>query len=167
MKLISVIGYSGSGKTHFISSAIKKLKSELNLTILVIKNVDTHNIDTEGKDSFEFSKAGADFSIIKNKYHEVAVFFKKELDFDELIDWISKFSENIDLVFIEGFRGLEVPEILCVENIGDINPQLNLNIKMISGIISTKTEKDTNVEDIPIINIEKQFQRFLEIFDIR
>lgn len=167
MKLISIIGYSGSGKTHLITSTIKKLKSELKLNILVIKNVDTHQIDKEGKDSFEFSKAGADFSLIKNKYHEIAIFFKMDLNFNELIDWISKFSDNIDIVFIEGFRDLEVPEILCVENFEDISPQLNLNVKMISGIISTKTKKNTSVKDIPIINIEEQFQRFLEIFNIR
>jgi molybdopterin-guanine dinucleotide biosynthesis protein MobB len=79
MKLINVIGYSGSGKTHLIANAIKKLKSELELTIIVIKNIHTHKIDTEGKNSFEFTHAGTDFSIIKNKYNEVAIFFKKKL----------------------------------------------------------------------------------------
>jgi molybdopterin-guanine dinucleotide biosynthesis protein len=80
---------------------------------------------------------------------------------------MSRLSDKIDLAFVEGFRGLDVPEILCVENLGDIPSQLNLNIKMISGVISTKIEKINSVKDIPIINIEKQFQRFLEIFDIR
>ena len=49
MKLINVIGYSGSGKTHLIAYAIKKLKSDLDLAITVIKNVHTHKIDIEGK----------------------------------------------------------------------------------------------------------------------
>ena len=39
MIIISVIGYSGSGKTHFIQKAIRRLKSELNFEVVVIKNI--------------------------------------------------------------------------------------------------------------------------------
>ena len=167
MKLINVIGYSGSGKTHLIAHAIKKLKTELDLTITVIKNVHTHKIDTEGKDSFEFSDAGADFSIIKNKYNEVAIFFKKDLSLDRIIDLIIKLSDHVDLVFVEGFRDLKVPTILCVENLEDIEAQLNPNIKMISGLVSTKNHKKTRGQDLPIINMQTEFDQFLEIFGIR
>jgi molybdopterin-guanine dinucleotide biosynthesis protein B len=167
MKLINVIGYSGSGKTHLIAHAIKKLKSELDLTIIVIKNVHTHKIDTEGKDSFKFSDAGADFSVIRNKYNEVAIFFKKDLHVDRIIELVMKLSDHIDLVFAEGFRDLKVPTILCVKNLEDINTQLNPNIKMISGLVSTKGRRKTDIQDLPIVNIKTEFDQFLEIFDIR
>jgi len=167
MKLISIIGYSGSGKTHFITNVIKRLKSEMDLTIIVIKNVHVHEIDTEGKDSFEFSNAGADFSIIRNKYHDNAVFFKKEISFEELLDWILNLSKNINLVFIEGFRDLKVPSVLCAENIKDVEAQLNPNVKIISGLVSTKLERKSKVQDLPIINIQNEFHRFLEIFGIK
>lgn len=166
MKLLSLIGYSGSGKTHFITTAIKQLKVEFNFSIIVIKNVHNHNVDSQGKDSFEFSNAGADFSIIKNKDDDIAVFFKQDLSFDTIIDWISKLSEDIDLVFIEGFRDLKIPSILCAENFEDIEPQLNPNIKMISGLISIKTKRIKKIQGIPIIDIKNEFNKFLEIFGI-
>ena len=56
MIIISVIGYSGSGKTHFIQKAIKRLKTEFNFEVVVIKNVHQHKIDEEGKDSYKFSE---------------------------------------------------------------------------------------------------------------
>lgn len=167
MKLINVIGYSGSGKTYLITNAIKKLKSELDIAIIVIKNVHTHKIDIEGKDSFEFSKIGADFSIIRNKYNEVAIFFKKDLSLDRIINLVTRLSDQIDLAFVEGFRDLKAPTILCVKNLEDINAQLNPNIKMISGLISTKNQRKTVVNDLPIINIQTEFDQFLEIFSIR
>ncbi len=167
MKIISLIGYSGSGKTHFIVKAIEMLKSEFNLNIIVIKNVHTHKLDIEGKDSYEFSKAGADFSIIKNKYNKLAVFFKKELEVNDIIDWILKLSNDIDLAFIEGFREEKYPGILCAKNIEDVIPQLNPNIKMISGLISVDNNTIKSEEGVPIINIEKNFHTFLEIFNIK
>jgi len=167
MKIISLIGYSGSGKTHFITNVIKRLKSELDLSIIVIKNVHTHHIDAQGKDSSEFSHAGADFSIIKNKYNEIGIFFKKDLSLDTILDWILKLSEKVDLAFIEGFRDLNLPGILCAKNVEDIEHQLNPNIKMISGLISTKRERLNKLHNLPIVNIENEFHRFLEIFDIQ
>ena len=120
----------------------------------------------KGKDSFEFSKAGADFSIIRNKYNEVAIFFKKDLSLDRIIDLVMKLSDQIDLVFIEGFRDLKVPTILCVKNLEDIDAQLNPNIKMISGLVSTKNQRKSKVSDLPIINIQTEFDQFLKIFSI-
>jgi molybdopterin-guanine dinucleotide biosynthesis protein B len=167
MKFISLIGYSGSGKTHFITTAINRLKLSLDLSIIVIKDVHIHSVDTPGKDSFEFSNAGADFSIIKNKDDEIAIFFKKDIPLEKIIDWISKLLDDIDLVFFEGFRGLKVPGVLCAKNFEEIESQLNSNIKMISGLISNKIERETVVKKIPIINIESEFERFLEIFAIQ
>lgn len=166
MKLISLIGYSGSGKTHFITTAIKRLKEELNLSIIVFKNVHNHNVDLHGKDSSEFSKAGADFSIIKNKYNNIAIFFKRDLSIEKLMDWILKLSENVDLVFLEGFRDLKVPGILCAKDFKEIEHQLNPNIKMISGLFSNKSERMKKIQGIPIIDIKNEFHRFLEIFGI-
>ncbi|MHA1487245.1 MAG: molybdopterin-guanine dinucleotide biosynthesis protein B, partial [Promethearchaeota archaeon] len=53
MNVISVIGYSGSGKTHIIEFLIKKFKIELDLEVSVIKYIHEHRIDEEGKDSFK------------------------------------------------------------------------------------------------------------------
>ncbi|GAH53371.1 unnamed protein product, partial [marine sediment metagenome] len=57
MKIISVIGYSGSGKTYIIEKIIRKLKFELDIEVDVIKYIHEHRVDEKGKDSFRFSES--------------------------------------------------------------------------------------------------------------
>jgi hypothetical protein len=66
----------------------------------------------------------------------------------------------------EGFRNLNHPTLLCVKRIEDIEPQLNDNIKMISGLICSDEKHYEISSDLPILDIEKNFQKFLEIFNI-
>lgn len=166
MKIISLIGYSGSGKTHFIVNATRRLKNQLNYNIAVIKNVHKHQIDEKGKDSHKFSEAGASYSVIKNIYNEIGIFFKREFDIQELINWLLKGPIKIDLLFIEGFRNLTYPTILCVKELTDIKSQLTKEVKLISGKVNSKNVNNFSEIDIPIINLEKEFHTFLNVFHI-
>ena len=152
MKIISVIGYSGSGKTYFIQKAIRKLKTELNFEVVVIKNIHQHQIDEEGKDSYIFAEAGAVLSIIKNKFDENAIFIKKKIDIEELIKWIIKGPFKVDIIFTEGFRDLLYPTILCVKELSEIKPQLNENVKIISGLITTSKLSQKSEIKLPIVD---------------
>ena len=167
MIIISVIGYSGSGKTHFIQKAIKRLKTELNFEVVVIKNVHQHKIDEEGKDSYKFSEAGAVYSIIKNKFNENAIFLKKKINIEELIRWIIKGPFKVEIIFIEGFRNLSYPTILCIKELSEIKPQLNDNVKAISGLITTSKLSQKSEIKLPIVDAEQNFESFLKIFDIK
>jgi len=167
MIIISVIGYSGRGKTHFIQKTIIRLKTELNFEVVVIKNIHQHQIDEEGKDSHIFTEAGAVYSIIKNKFNENAIFFKKKINIEELIRWIIKGPFKVDLIFIEGFRNLSYPTILCVKELSEIKPQLNENVKVISGLITTsKLSQKSNIK-LPIVDAKENFESFLKIFEIK
>jgi len=160
------MGYSGSGKTYFIEKVTNRLKFELNLEVAVIKYIHEHRIDEEGKDSFRFSKSGAVFSIIKNTFGESAIFLKNEIKLDELILWLDKSPFKLDVIFFESFRNLPYPTILCAENLDDIDSQLNKNVKMISGLITTLDFAQNKENDIAIIDIEKNFKEFCNIFEL-
>ena len=164
--IIGVIGQSGSGKTMLIAHAIKLLKLYLNYEVAIIKNIHEHQIDEEGKDSYVFSEAGATYSITKNIYNETVIFSKKELNIEMIIDWLLKGPFKIDLVFTEGFRSLEVPTIICLKELKELKPQYNENIMMISGLICSKNRDETNEFNLPIIDIETDFDEFLKIFKI-
>ena len=165
--IISVIGQSGSGKTMLIAHAIKLLKLYLNYEVAVIKNIHEHQIDEEGKDSYVFSEAGAIYSITKNINNETVIFSKKELNIEKIIEWLLKGPFRIDLVFTEGFRSLEVPTIICLKELKELKPQYNDNIKMISGLICTKNRDETNEFNLPIIDIQTDFDEFVKIFKIK
>ena len=168
MRFIDVIGYSGSGKTYFIMKIIELLRFQLGFNIAVMKNVKQHQIDEEGKDSNIFTKSGANYSIIQNEKHEMAIFLKaEEITFDKLIKWLEQGPYKIDIVISEGFRNLNHPTVLCVSNRDEIKPQMTNNIKMISGIICTKSKVEDIPSNIPLINIDKEFEIFLKIFKIR
>ena len=167
MIIISVIGYSGSGKTHFIQKMIRRLKTELNFEVVVIKNIHQHQIDEEGKDSYIFTEAGAVYSIIKNKLDENAIFLKKKINIEELIRWVIKGPFKVDIIFTEGFRNLAYPTVLCVKELSEIKPQLNENVKAISGLIATSKLNQKSESKLPIVDAEEKFESFLKIFEIK
>jgi len=166
VKIISVIGYSGSGKTHVIENLIRKLKFELNLEVGVIKYIHEHQLDEEGKDSFRFSQSGAVFSIIKNRFDESAIFIKKEVILDDLIQWLDDSPFKLDMIIFESFRNLPYPTILCVEDLNHIGSQLNENVKIISGIIITSDFTQDKGLNLPIVDVEKDFKEFCKIFGL-
>jgi len=164
MKIINVIGFSGTGKTHLITRAIQRFKNEFDMESAVIKNIHEHQIDKEGKDSYIYTKEGANYAITKNIYDETTIFLKKEVSIIELIEWLKKGPFKIDIIFTEGFRDLNVPTILCLKKWEEIDEQELKNVKMISGIISLESERKS-INEIPIVNVNKNFQRFKDLFD--
>ncbi|MBD3341836.1 MAG: hypothetical protein GF353_22215 [Candidatus Lokiarchaeota archaeon] len=168
MKVINLIGYSGSGKTFFVVEAIKGLRERYTLNCAVIKNIHEHQIDEEGKDSYLYSQAGANYSITKNIYDETTIFLKKKISIPKIIKWLSQSPLPVDLVFTEGFRSVDYPTILCAKKVEDIKNQMNDNVRMIAGMIALKKYDEINLNiPIPIVNIKEQFEIFLEIFEIK
>ena len=166
MNVISVIGYSGSGKTLIIEFLIKKFKIELDLEVSVIKYIHEHRIDEEGKDSFKFSEAGAVFSVIKNKFNQNAIYLNRQISLDALINWLNENPYKVDLIMIEGFRNVSYPTILCVKELQDVDAQLNKNVKLISGLITQNKVSEEREDQIPIFSIQQNFERFTKIFNI-
>ncbi len=166
MNVISVIGYSGSGKTLIIEFLIKKFKIELDLEVSVIKYIHEHRIDEEGKDSFKFSEAGAVFSVIKNKFNQNAIYLNRQISLDALINWLNENPYKVDLIIIEGFRNVSYPTILCVKELQDVDAQLNKNVKLISGLITQNKVSEEREDQIPIFSIQQNFERFTKMFNI-
>lgn len=165
--IISVIGYSGSGKTNFITTATELFKKKLNYNVAVIKNVKHHPVDKKGKDSYKFTEAGATYSVIQNDNYETAIFFKKEeFKLEELLKWLKNGPFKLNIVFTEGFRNLNNPTVLCISNLNEIEEQLTKEVKMVSGVICFNDLNNKNISDLPIVDIKSQFSRFLEIFNI-
>lgn len=161
------MGYSGSGKTLFITSAIKLLRKKLNYNVSVIKNVKHHPVDKKGKDSYRFTEAGAIFSVIQNDINETAIFIKiEEGNLEGLLKWLKYGPFKLDLMFTEGFRKLNNPTVLCISDLNEIKEQLTENVKMISGVICSEEITKKSVFNIPIIDIDTHFSKFLNLFNI-
>ena len=109
MNTIPIIGfsaYSGTGKTTLIEQIVRVLKSQ-GYRIAVIKH-DAHQfeIDQEGKDSWRFSRAGADMTIISSQ-DKTAMIEQREINFTDLIAMI----HDVDLILVEGYKQERIPRI--------------------------------------------------------
>lgn len=109
MSQIPIVGfaaYSGSGKTTLIEKLIIVLK-ENGLRVAVIKHdCHTFEIDYEGKDSWRFTNAGADITIISSD-DKIAYVRRGCLEFDKLIDLI----HDVDIILVEGYKNSNIPQI--------------------------------------------------------
>ena len=148
--IVKFIGYSGSGKTTLIEKIVKKLSSE-GIKVATIKH-DVHglDIDKEGKDSYRYSKAGANISIVSSP--ELTVYkYHKELSLNDIISKI----DDVDLIIIEGYSSdINIPTI-CVGRLDTNKGFKGINTdgsfdKNIIALVSDYTDKEVN--DIMKIN---------------
>ena len=107
--MISIVATkSNTGKTTLIETLITIFK-ERGYSIGVLKH-DAHKfeIDKEGKDSYRFTKAGADKMIISSKEKLAMVETIKE---EKTVEDILNMFGEIDLIIIEGFKNNKYPKI--------------------------------------------------------
>ncbi len=108
-KIISITGYSNSGKTSLIKKIIKKLSAEGYKVGTVKVSSSEIDLNSEGKDTYEFGISGAMKSIFMNKKF-VAIFINEKTNFRDLTPMLS----NMDYVLVEG--NLDEPIIkLCLD----------------------------------------------------
>ena len=104
--VIAFSAWSGTGKTTIIEQVIARLK-QLGFRVAVIKH-DAHDfeIDKEGKDSWRFSKAGADITVI-NSTNKTALIEQRSLAMSDIISLI----HDVDLILVEGYNNENLPKI--------------------------------------------------------
>ena len=104
--VIAFAAYSGTGKTTLIEKLVAALKGK-GLRLAVIKH-DGHKfeIDHEGKDSWRFSHAGADITIISSS-EKMAYIEQRELSLRQQIEMV----HDVDLILVEGYKNADLPQI--------------------------------------------------------
>ena len=104
--VIAFAAYSGTGKTTLIEKLIRELKSR-GLRLAVIKH-DGHKfeIDHEGKDSWRFTQAGADITMISSA-EKTAYIEQGNLSLEQLLDMV----HDVDLILVEGYKNKDLPQI--------------------------------------------------------
>ncbi len=111
--MISVIGYSDSGKTTLIEKLVPALK-KMGFRVGAIKHsVHQSRFDVKGKDSWRFYEAGAD-AVVVSSADNIAVFKRKEENsgekYSELPELMTYFND-MDIVIAEGYKKGNHPKI--------------------------------------------------------
>lgn len=102
--VITVTGWSGSGKTTFFTEVVSIL-SGWGLSVAVIKHHGhaPEGVDQKGKDSWRYEQAGAN-PVILSSASQYAVFVStptREASLEELLGLVA---DTVDLVLVEGFH---------------------------------------------------------------
>jgi molybdopterin-guanine dinucleotide biosynthesis protein B len=112
--IISIVGNQNAGKTTLIRTLIPELKKRGHRVGTLKYNIKEFKIDHEGKDTYKYYHSGAD-SIALTSQDEIAV-IKKVTDPPGISEIIAKFLNDVNIVFVEGYRGEDYPRIKIVDS---------------------------------------------------
>ncbi|MEE9316052.1 MAG: molybdopterin-guanine dinucleotide biosynthesis protein MobB [bacterium] len=111
MKVIGIIGYKGSGKTHLGINLSEELKRR-GYTVAIVKHVQG-SLDPPHKDTSLYR--GHCDQLIAISEEGVTEFFKGKLNFEQALD-----SLDADFIIVEGFKEKKnFPKIVCLREKGE------------------------------------------------
>ena len=145
---VSIVGWSGSGKTLFIVDLIENLVKKGYKIATLKHNAYKFQMDKPGKDSYRHKEAGAKTVIISSK-EKIAVIKEVEEE-QKVVDLINKFvDDSYDLAIVEGFKSGDLPKI----EIYRPNLQKGMitnNKNLIKRIVNDTTEEEllSKVEEV-------------------
>ena len=109
MKIFSITGWSGSGKTMLITRLIEGFKAKKRRVIAIKNAPDSYTLQPEAKDTAQFLRAGADevFLIAKNELLRMTPLN----DPRELLQELETHLQKDDIVLMEGLYQPGIPVI--------------------------------------------------------
>jgi molybdopterin-guanine dinucleotide biosynthesis protein B len=107
---IAFSGPSNSGKTTLIVKVAEALKEKYSLAIVKHDPSDKAIFDKEGKDSWKFSKTGAE--VVVASPTRTTFLSQKQKDIDEIIEMLGDF----DILLVEGLKTLPLPRLSVFRN---------------------------------------------------
>ncbi len=106
--VISVVGFSGAGKTTVLEKLIPQL-TRMGLKVGTIKH-DVHGfeIDRPGKDSQRHKQAGAVTTLLSSPYQVAMV---TDADHDHDLEQLAPLLSHVDIILTEGYMREERPKL--------------------------------------------------------
>jgi len=126
--VVSVIGYSGSGKTSLLVELIPILKARGYRLAVVKHHSHSFEIDQPGKDSWRLASAGSDIAVLSSA-ERLALIEKPEHE-RSLEEIVAMVADRVDLVLTEGYKGA------ATEKIAVLRKQDTELLQKISGVIA-------------------------------
>ncbi len=154
-----VAAQSDTGKTTVIEKLLPELKARGFRVAALKGNLHHHDLDLPGKDSWRFSKAGAEiagFTTADNSF-----FLHGKAINGNGTDAVAAFLQDLDLILIEGDKKSSNPKIEIVRS--DLNPT-PLSPEGTVAIFSDLKNLKTNLPVVDLHNPTKQADFIIEHF---
>ena len=107
--VLCFVGRKNSGKTTLMEKVIAGLKAAGHRVAAVKHDAHRFEIDHPWKDSYRFSAAGADITVISSREKTAVVRHHREEILLESI--LSRFVEGVDIILAEGYKASRFPKI--------------------------------------------------------
>lgn len=164
--IVAVVGSSNSGKTTAVEALIKGL-SKRGYTVASAKHIPDpkFTIDTEGKDTWRYAKAGAT-TVLSVAPKELTVIKKVDTTESSLEQIVAETPDEVDIVILEGFKGLveqdtTIPKIVATKTDEEISEALE-RYKNILAFIGHIPDGKVDTE-VPFIDALKEPQKLVEL----
>jgi molybdopterin-guanine dinucleotide biosynthesis adapter protein len=112
--VVAIVGKPGAGKTVLIEKLIGEFKSRGYRVAAVKHSHKAIEADSPGKDTWRFTRAGSDASVISSV--SGTAFFRNEQRELELPEVMAALGEGYDIAIVEGFKQSKAPKIEVLEN---------------------------------------------------
>ncbi|MCZ2809536.1 MAG: molybdopterin-guanine dinucleotide biosynthesis protein B [Candidatus Bathyarchaeota archaeon] len=164
--IVAVVGSSNSGKTTTVEALIRGL-TKRGYTVASAKHIPEpeFTIDTEGKDTWRHSKAGAS-TVLSVAPNELTTIKKVDTTNYSLEQVIAEFPDEIDIIILEGFKRLvgqnmTIPKIVANKTVNEKSEALE-RYKNILAFIGSIPEKKVETE-IPFVDALKEPEKLVEL----
>jgi len=134
MRVFSVSGFSGTGKTILVESIVREIVSQ-GFSVITIKSSQHEPSDREGTDTSKHQRAGAFKSYFKGPSD-------RERALKEIVG-----SDTADFLIVEGMKTSPIPKLWCIGN----SPVEDTIPTQVRAIISWDSSKVKDKYGIPIL----------------
>jgi len=111
-----VVGWHNAGKTLFIEGMLGVLKGR-GYRVAVVKHSGAHySLDRQGTDTWRFTQAGAD--VVGLVGPDGLALMEHTRDEPPLEEMLARLPRDLDLVIVEGYKGLALPKIEVRADVG-------------------------------------------------
>jgi molybdopterin-guanine dinucleotide biosynthesis protein B len=158
MKVFTIYGYTGSGKTTVAEKVIEAL-CKRGYSVGSIKEIHYENfkIDTPGTNTFRHKAHGAD-PVTARGHYETDIMYRKKLSIPEILTHY-----NQDYVVCEGVTDFTLPKILTAKSLEELKERWEEGIFAISGRIAEELGNKYN--DVPVFNVLTEIDELTELIE--
>ncbi|MGI5849275.1 MAG: molybdopterin-guanine dinucleotide biosynthesis protein B [Christensenellales bacterium] len=154
MKVLSINGFTKSGKTTTAENIIQELKKR-GFSVGSVKEIhyEAFKIDTEGTNTDRHRKAGASLVTARGIY-ETDILFKEMLPIDKILSFYDH-----DYVILEGVNDINAPKIITAHNTEEIDERIDYRTLLVSGVIAKELREYRGFE---VINCITETERLVD-----
>lgn len=162
MRIITVKGFSKTGKTTTVTSLISELRKR-GYTVGSVKDIHFKEFeaDTPGTDTYKHAEAGA-CRVTARGPKNTGIIIDERMSMDAILKYYKE-----DFVILEGDCGIDSPTIITAKTVDDIEEKMCPQAIAVSGVISNEMAdgRATEYAGLPVINGITEVEKMADLVE--